>query len=104
MNQTPNPFQLPCKNIKPRKKRTNSSHTTPLTPSERLIFFRQDREDLTLEIMEKLPDELYYRIAQTPSTAETDLIHRINQLHHSPIEGSNLVIRPNNIWTIICIR
>ena len=59
MNPTPNPFQLPCKNIKPRKRRANSSQTTPLTPFERLIFFRRDREDLTLEIVEKLPDELY---------------------------------------------
>ena len=98
MNQTPSPFQLPCKNIKPRKRRANSSHTTPLTPSERLIFFRQDREDITLELMEKLPDELYYRIAETPCTAEANLIHKINQLHHSPPEGSNLVIRPNSYF------
>jgi len=98
MNQTSNPFQLPCKNIKPRKRKTNSLCTTPLTPSERLIFFRQDREDLTLAIMENLPDELCYRIMETNSTAESNLIHKINQLHHSPPEGSNLVIRPNSYF------
>ena len=96
MNQIPSPFLLPYKNIKPRKKKATSTDTTPLTPSEQLIFFRRDREELTLEIVEKLPDELYYRIIQTPSTAETDLIHKINQLHHSSPEGSNLVIRPNS--------
>jgi len=96
MNQIPSPFLLPYKNIKPRKKKATSTDTSPLTPSERLIFFHREREELTLEIVEKLPDELYHRIVQTPSTTETNLIHMINQLHHSPPEGSNLVIRPNS--------
>ena len=94
MSQISNPFRLPCKNIKSHKKRSNDS--TPLTPSERLIFFIQDRQDITREIVEKLPDEIYHKIFQTPSTTETNLIHKINQLRHSSPQGSDRVIKPNS--------
>ena len=93
-----NPFQLPCKNTisHTKKKKSNSSKNIPLTSSERLIFFLQDREELVREIVEKLPSEIYYKIVQTPSTAETNLLHKINQLCHTSPEGSYRIIKPNS--------
>ena len=52
-----NPFQLPWKNTKlyPNKKKKNdSSNSTPLTPIERLTFFLRDRQELALRILEEL--------------------------------------------------
>jgi len=90
-----NPFQSPLKNTKPHNKKKKSS-SSPLTSSERLIFFLHDRQNLTREIVEKLPSEIYYKIVQTPSTAEINLLQKINQLYHTYPEGSYRVIKPNS--------
>ena len=92
-----NPFQIPCKNNLFHAKKGNSSNKTLLTSSERLIFSLRDRQDLTREIVEKLPEEIYYKIVQTPSTAKTNLIHKINQLCYIFPENSHRVIRPNSL-------
>ena len=94
-----NPFQLPWKNTKlypNEKKKNDSSNSTPLTPIERLTFFLRDRQELALRILEELPSEVYDQIIQTPCTATTSLLHKINQLRHITPEGSHLVIRPNS--------
>ena len=91
-----NPFHMPCKNILSHSKKSSSCNKTPLTPSERLIFFLRDRQNLIGEVVRKLPDEIYYKIMQTPSTAEANLIHKINQLSHTFPENSQPVIRPNS--------
>ena len=78
------------------RKKSNSSNrsNTPLTFSERLIFFLKDREQLAQDIVENLPSEIYYKIVQTLSTAETKLLNRINQLCHTFPKGSYRVIKP----------
>ena len=91
-----NPFQLPCRNIVShvgRKKNSPLGSNTPLTISQRLIFFLKDREQLAQDIVENLPSEIYYKIVQTPSTAETQLISKINQLVHTFPEESYRVIK-----------
>jgi len=96
-NPIQNPFQLPCKNTKihTKKRKSSSPHKTPLTPSERLIFFLQDRQNIAREIVE-LPSEIYDKIVQTPSTAEAHLVHQINQLCHTFPYISDRVIKPNS--------
>ena len=91
-----NPFHLPYKNALSHTKRTSNSTKTLLTSSERLIFFIRDRQNLIRDIVEKLPEEIYYKIMQMPSTAETNLIHKINQLSQIFPENSHRVIRPNS--------
>ena len=75
------------------RNRSTGSHT-PLTTPQRLIFFLQDRTQLTRDIVENLPSELYYKIVQTRSTAEIQLIHKINQLSHTFPEDFLPVIQP----------
>ena len=79
-----------------RKKKSNRStgSNTPLTFSERLVFFLQDREHLAQDILEHFPPEIYYKIFQTPSTAQANLLHKINQLYHTFPEGSYRVVKP----------
>jgi len=79
-----------------QRKRSNRSNrgNTPLTIPQRLIFFENDRTQLAQDILENLPSELYDKIVQIPSTAETQLIHRINQLCHIFPEDSLRVIQP----------
>ena len=71
-----------------------SKGNTPLTIPQRLIFFENDRTRLVYDMLEYLPSELYDKIEQTPSTAETQLTLRINQLCHTFPEGSLRVIQP----------
>jgi len=66
---------------------------SPLTISQRLIFFLKDGTQLTQDIIENLPSELYYKIVQTHSTAEIQLIHKINQLCYTFPEESYRVIQ-----------
>ena len=75
------------------RNRSTGSHT-PLTIPQRLIFFLKDRTQLAQDIIENLPSELYNKIVQTPSTAEIQLIHKINQLCHTFPEDSHRVIQP----------
>jgi len=85
-----------------RSKRSNKGKTpltipprhTPLTIPQRLIFFENDRTRLIQDMLEYLPSELYDHIEQLPSTAETQLILRINQLCHTFPEGSLRVKEP----------
>ena len=72
----------------------NPPKQTPLTIPQRLIFFENDRTQIVYNMLEHLPSELYHRIEQTPSTAETQLIFRINQLCHVFPEHSSRVIQP----------
>ena len=85
-----------------RSKRTSRGNTpltipprhTPLTIPQRLIFFENDRTRLVYDMLEHLPSELYDKIEQTSSTAETQLILRINQLCHVFPEHSLRVMQP----------
>ena len=76
------------------KSNRSNRGNTPLTIPQRLIFFQKDRTQLAQDIVENLPSELYYKIVQTPSTAEIQLIHKINQLCHIFPEDSYRVIQP----------
>ena len=94
-----NYFQLPCRNIMSHSWKKRSSRlrsNTPLIFSEQLIFFLHTRQQLAQDIIEKLPSEIYHKIFQTPSTAETRLLYKINQLHHTIPRGSYPVIKPES--------
>ena len=79
----------------PAAQRTSIRSTTPLTFSEKLIFFLPTRQQLVQDLLHTLPSEIYYKIFQLPSTAETQLLHKINQLHHVFPKGSYRVTVSN---------
>jgi len=79
----------------PAAQRTSMRSTTPLTFFEKLIFFLTIRQQLVQDLLQTLPSEIYYKIFQLPSTAEIQLLHKINQLHHIFPKGSYWVTVPN---------
>ena len=85
------PHKIKTLNTMSQARRKRSS--TSLIISQRLIFFLKDGTQLTQDIIENLPSELYYKIVQTHSTAEIQLIHKINQLCYTFPEESYRVIQ-----------
>ena len=60
-----------------------------------MIFFLPTRQQFVQDLIQTLPSEIYYKIFQLPNTAETQLLHKINQLPHIFPKGSYRVTVPN---------
>jgi len=71
-----------------------SAKQTPLTIPQRLVFFEDDRSRIVQDMIRCLPPALSDHILELPGTSETQLIHQINQLHHTFPHGSILVKEP----------
>ena len=55
----------------PATQRTSIRGTASLTFFEKLILFLPTRQQLVQDLLHTLPSEIYYKIFQLPSTAET---------------------------------